>query len=159
MCRYGAAPFAADRASVRAARDFVRSTLEAWDLESPLDSTLLLTSELVTNAIVHARSAFEVVLLVREGALEVVVRDDEPGLPRARHGGQVGWDAEGGRGLGLLDTVAAEWGAEPVPGGKSVWFRLPTGEGWLPRQGCVCPDQLSELRLTSRPMTVVDMLR
>ena len=87
------------------------------------DVILLLTSELVTNAIRHGRGP--VSLHLSRGAHRVQVEVDDAGS-----GGPVvqglDTDALGGRGLQLLDELASQWGVDRHGAGKTVWFRFPT---------------------------------
>ena len=95
------------------------------DVDDDTRSTLqVLTSEVVTNAIAHAGGDIVLCATRSPGKAHVEVRDissQEPllGLPDT--------DAEHGRGLLLLDALAAAWGVRPLPGrrGKAVWFTLP----------------------------------
>lgn len=111
-----------DRRSPSAARRFVSATLAVWGCSKLADEALLVTSELVTNAIVHAGSAPELVLRFSGTALHIEVRDMSPETPTPN-------DAEpgdlGGRGLAMIDRLAAAWGVTPTPsGGKAVWVDL-----------------------------------
>ncbi len=84
----------------------------------------LLTSELVTNAILHAGTPLEVGLTITQESLVVTVHDldrpsDQPGSFQHR---------EGGWGLGLVSALATDSAIGPHPdGGKTAWFRLPLG--------------------------------
>ena len=106
-----------------AGRDFVRSTCSRWGLEATLDVALLVTSELVTNAVVNARSQVTLRLRVRPDRLLVEVEDEDSRMPVLQQDN--GWDALGGRGLMLVDALAARWGSQPCPFGKVVWAELP----------------------------------
>jgi anti-sigma regulatory factor (Ser/Thr protein kinase) len=108
--------------SVRAARVFVAERCEDAQLSAErCDDALLLTSELVTNAVLHGRS---------EVALEVEVEDDHVRVSivdeNSRHPVPVEEDADAldGRGLALVDALARRWGVEDRPLGKAVWFEL-----------------------------------
>jgi anti-sigma regulatory factor (Ser/Thr protein kinase) len=82
----------------------------------------LLLSELVTNAIVFAsQTNVELELSLTGGRLRGVVADTSLDPPRPQPAGST---AEGGRGLRLLDELAAEWGVEWLPIGKAVWFEV-----------------------------------
>lgn len=82
---------------------------------------MLLTSELVTNALLHARSAPELDVRLVDGRLRVGVSDTTPVAPvRKRYGKE----AATGRGLLLIETMASAWGTDPNEGGKEVWFEL-----------------------------------
>ena len=115
-----------DTSSAAAARRFVRETLAGWDLDAHIDTAMLLISELVTNAVLHARCGPEVMLSASGGVLRVEVYDASPVLPARRH---YGLHAGTGRGMVLVEEMAAEWGAEPSAGGKVVWFELRPGAG------------------------------
>ncbi len=113
----------ADAASARSARLFLRSVLEDWRCDEVVELVLLAANELVTNAILHARTDVEVVVRLWRGVVRVEVFDsDGAHLPAPR---VVSADAMGGRGLAVLDAVAARWGVEVEDGGKRVWFELP----------------------------------
>ncbi|NGO73113.1 SpoIIE family protein phosphatase [Streptomyces sp. SB3404] len=113
--------------SVSTARGFVRDTLQGWGLADVVDDAVVLTSELVTNAVVHAGTAAEVVCL-RDGdgvRIEVVDRYPERDLPLQEPGLQPGSpDREGGRGLLLCAALATRWGVDYTTADKRVWFRL-----------------------------------
>ena len=85
------------------------------------DTVALLVSEVATNALVHGAGDVEVRVLQRDGRLRVEVSDGSPELPRPR---AVGPDAEGGRGLALVDALATDWGTATSATGKVVWFEV-----------------------------------
>lgn len=112
------------------ARTFVAEQLHA-DLgelyeQSLCDDALLLTSELVTNAVLHARTGVELSVVTGDHGIHVEVADDDPGLPRQRRAGLEGL---GGRGLALVAALAGDWGVRLAPPGKVVWFDLPVPPG------------------------------
>jgi anti-sigma regulatory factor (Ser/Thr protein kinase) len=115
-----------DTSSASSARRFVRDTLHSWGLDEHTEIATLLISELVTNAVLHAQSAPEVILLTAGSGLRVEVRDQSPVLPARRH---YGLQAGTGRGIVLVEEMASEWGAEPSGPGKVVWFELRAGSG------------------------------
>jgi anti-sigma regulatory factor (Ser/Thr protein kinase) len=115
------AEFGAGAASASRARRFVSATLRAWECTPLVDAAVLLVNELVTNALIHARSSVEVLIRLLPGGLRIEVRDDSPRPPRLQTPTD---DATGGRGLWLVDQMADTWGVEPAPGGKRVWFEL-----------------------------------
>jgi hypothetical protein len=82
----------------------------------------LLTSELVTNAVLHASTPLSVTLHFLSGRIRVDVADGSPVIPAVK---EYGPDAATGRGLTLFNTLSSDWGVHPVPGGKIVWFELP----------------------------------
>lgn len=111
--------------SARAARRYVRSALTGLGAtEAATTAAELLVSEVVTNAVLHARSAIDVSVATVGDQVEVAVVDGSPAplLPRS-----FGVQGTTGRGLRLLASLASSWGVEPradAPG-KRVWFRLP----------------------------------
>ena len=110
--------------SARQARRFVSDTLAQWGDERFVDAASLLVSELVTNAVVHACSAVDVVV-GHEGihaSLRVEVRDSSRRGPRL--GSFFDLDAVSGRGLALVEAMSDRWGVESGDAGKSVWFEL-----------------------------------
>ncbi|TDC27875.1 GAF domain-containing protein [Streptomyces sp. 8K308] len=113
--------------SVATARGFVRDTLQGWGLTDLIEDAVVLTSELVTNAVVHAGTTAEVrCLRDKDGVrIEVVDRHPERELPMAEVSrGQLDLNSEGGRGLLLCAALAARWGVDYTPAEKCVWFRL-----------------------------------
>jgi anti-sigma regulatory factor (Ser/Thr protein kinase) len=106
------------------ARRYLASKAAAWPADV-LELVVLLTSELVTNAVVHGLSPVQLMLIDDGLRLRVEVSDGETrSLPLApRRPAQV--DASG-RGLLIVDRLADRWGARPRhrPPGKIVWFEL-----------------------------------
>jgi anti-sigma regulatory factor (Ser/Thr protein kinase) len=102
------------------ARRFIAS--RAPEISAELrDVLLLLTSELVTNAVIHARTAIEVGITVTDGSIVVTVHDED--LGRSEIPGPTPRD--GGWGLGLVGELSAAHDMERHPGeGKTAWFRL-----------------------------------
>ena len=112
-----------------AARAQVRDTVGAWNLPVDLDDAVLLTSELVTNAVLHGTGHIMLSVRAVGPGLRVEVHDASPVLPPARPAGSPG-EAVSGRGLSLVAALAADWGAYRCPGGKAVYFTLaPTAAG------------------------------
>lgn len=108
--------------SVRAARHLLRSRAEGHLWDGDLDTAELLVSELVTNAVVHAGTSFELVVCLRGGTtLRVEVVDGSAQHPTARRHSLT---AGTGRGLHLLDELADRWGVAVGSKGKTVWFEL-----------------------------------
>ncbi len=99
----------------------MRDQLDAWGAGELEDVAVLLTSELVTNALLHARSAPELNVRLVDGRLRIGVADRTHVAPvRKRYGKE----AATGRGILLIETMASDWGTEPRDGGKVVWFEL-----------------------------------
>ncbi|MEV4923044.1 SpoIIE family protein phosphatase [Streptomyces roseoverticillatus] len=113
--------------SVASARAFVRDTLQGWGHPDIIDDAVVLTSELVTNAVVHAGTAADV-LCMRTGTgvrVEVADRYPEREVPLQSSARRIGGvDREGGRGLLLCAALATRWGVEYTPTHKQVWFQL-----------------------------------
>lgn len=148
--------------SVAAARGFVRDTLQGWGLDELIDDAIVLTSELVTNAVVHAGTQAEVHCL-RDGAglrVEVLDRHPERELPFAQAlRGSTDPDSEGGRGLMLCAALSTRWGVEYTTADKRVWFRLE--EPALPvgtrAAGPVLADELLPVSETRARVAVVQV--
>lgn len=89
-----------------------------------MDTSVLLTSELVTNVVLHARTALDLSVTRLDDELRIDVSDSSPDRPQL---GTVIGRATTGRGLLLLDRLAATWGTadKPAEQGKTVWFTLP----------------------------------
>jgi CheY-like chemotaxis protein len=112
-----------DVESARVARAFVRETLRSWGVDEPLDDALLVVSELVSNAIVHARSSCELRLGLSPVIVRVEVVDGGDGTPDPLPPSRT---RPHGRGLNLIDAVASAWGVDPqTSGGKVVWAEIP----------------------------------
>ncbi len=109
-------------ASAGIARRFVDTTLAGWGMADAAEMATLLVSELVTNAILHARSDVDVSLDASTRSLRVEVRDGSPVQPVLRHYED---DVMTGRGLSLVDAFSSSWGVQPLAAGKVVWFELP----------------------------------
>lgn len=107
--------------SSRLARRFVAERLHSWGAEAAIDDATLLVSELVTNAVVHARTTVDLVVRHSRGTIRVEVLDRGNGIAQPAFPGP---DDVSGRGLGLVQAVAPRWGVEDTPGGKVVWFEL-----------------------------------
>ncbi|MFI5530604.1 PAS domain S-box protein [Kitasatospora sp. NPDC051853] len=107
--------------AVAEGRAFLGKTLTAWHCAHLADDARLLVSEVLTNAIKHARGPFA--LQVRRAAAELTVEvsDRSPHLPQPRLADP---DDESGRGLLLVEALAASWGVRPTEEGKTTWFTL-----------------------------------
>lgn len=112
--------FPADLKSVRVARKFVAGVLESWGFDDQ-DSAALLVSELVTNAIVHAHSSVELAVHLRPLRVRVEVIDTAREHVRRRDAKD---DEQSGRGMALIEALAAAWGIDSLLAGKSVWFEM-----------------------------------
>jgi anti-sigma regulatory factor (Ser/Thr protein kinase) len=113
--------FPPEPTSARACRRFLLATLDEWGADQFADEAVLLLSELVTNAVLHAGTEIDVEVALDGDILRVEVRDGDPRIPSVRHYSLLSGT---GRGLALVAETAKKWDAEPVPGGKRVWFEL-----------------------------------
>ncbi|MFC8877058.1 MULTISPECIES: SpoIIE family protein phosphatase [Streptomyces] len=107
--------------SVGRAREYARAQLLAWDMEPLVDTTELLVSELVTNALRYGEGEIRLRLLL-DRTLVCEVWDSGLVQPRRRRARDTD---EGGRGLQLVGLLSAAWGSRRTPHGKTVWFELP----------------------------------
>lgn len=113
--------------SVATARSFVRDTLQGWGFGDIVDDAVVLTSELVTNAVVHAGTHADVLCLRSDDGVRIEVGDRYPEREIPLQGAAVNMgnlDREGGRGLQLCAAIAGRWGVEYTPTHKQVWFQL-----------------------------------
>ena len=125
-------PLAAGPAAAAEARGQVRSAICAWGVPVDPSVAVLLTSELVTNAIRY--EAGETVTLAvdcSQGQLRVDVHDSSGDIPVEL---DTAGEAEAGRGLMLIDTLSDEWGFYRTPAGKAVYYTL-TSQPDLPQGG------------------------
>lgn len=111
----------ADAMSAARARTFVRDVLQAWGCNHLVEITVLVANEVVTNAILHARTEVGVRVRLGQGFVRVEVSDRSDSVPVRR---DIPDDATGGRGVALLDAMVARWGVEHLPDGKRVWFDM-----------------------------------
>ncbi|MFI9771752.1 SpoIIE family protein phosphatase [Streptomyces sp. NPDC052415] len=113
--------------SVASARSFVRDTLQGWGFADIVDDAVVLTSELVTNAVVHAGTSADVLCLRADDGVRIEVADRYPEREIPLQGTTLSMgnpDREGGRGLQLCAALAGRWGVEYTPTHKQVWFQL-----------------------------------
>lgn len=113
--------------SVASARSFVRDTLQGWGQADIVDDAVVLTSELVTNAVVHAGTTADVLCLRSDDGVRIEVADHYPEREVPLQGSPADMgnlDREGGRGLQLCAALADRWGVEYTPTLKNVWFHL-----------------------------------
>ena len=111
-------------AAAAQARRHVDAVISAWDVPVDAYTAALLTSELVTNAVLHAseeRDAIDLLISWGSGHLRVEVHDGSPAAPARVHALPY---AEAGRGLMLLDSLSSSWGSRETARGKAVYFTL-----------------------------------
>jgi anti-sigma regulatory factor (Ser/Thr protein kinase) len=114
--------FTADARSVGASRRYVREVL-CLHAQAHIDAVELMVSELATNSVKHAHSAFEVSIDDARGEIRVEVRDTGRGQPVLRSPTPI---EPSGRGLRIVDALSRPWGSVDSPDGKTVWFTLPS---------------------------------
>ncbi|MGW3494373.1 ATP-binding protein [Streptomyces sp. NPDC001020] len=115
----------ADLKAVPEARRALRELLTHWGRPGRSETAELLTSELVTNALIHTDDDAVLTATVSSRGLRVEVRDfvgrrPSPRMPTAE-------DGTHGRGLVLVQSLADAWGVRAHGVGKSVWFELDAG--------------------------------
>jgi hypothetical protein len=115
------AEFAFAPESVRQARQFVVAALAAWGLGELAGTAELLTSEVTTNAVAHARTPYRLAIERRARDVLVEVSDGSARLPERRC---PGIDDPSGRGLLIVNCFAGAWGSYRRGDGKVVWFIL-----------------------------------
>ncbi|WP_274563628.1 ATP-binding protein [Streptomyces spiramyceticus] len=116
-----------DPSAIAFARDHVLTHVRAWGVsldEELRDAVKLVASELITNAVVHGGGFATVGLYLNDGRLLLVVHDGNPAEPQRQY---ATGDDEAGRGLALVNFLAARSGWEPTARGKKMWaeFEVP----------------------------------
>jgi anti-sigma regulatory factor (Ser/Thr protein kinase) len=112
----------ADARSAGAARRFLATTLISWKTPRYGEDAVLLLSELVANAALHARTQIGVRIELKPDCLHLAVTDGSPQQPTMRHYSD---DATTGRGLALVSALALRWGVDANPDGtKTVWAEV-----------------------------------
>lgn len=113
---------AAEPRSAGRARGFVSATLAQWGRQGFSEVVVLLTSEVVTNAVLHARSEIVLAVGCDDQRVRVEVTDSSRDKPVLRFPRP---EDTSGRGLGLVDVLSSAWGVRYHPqDGKSVWFEM-----------------------------------
>ena len=106
----------------KAARTFIDGAVrDTWLSDDQRYTVKLLTSELVTNAVFHARTDIEVEIEIQSSLVNVAVRDHCTRPPAPRKAPLI---ATNGRGLQIVEDLSSDWGSEPTEDGKVVWFEL-----------------------------------
>ena len=111
----------AEPASIRAARRLVLAATEGWADDDLVDAALVVTSELATNATLHAQTGFTVVVLRDGPRLRIEVHDGSQRLPRRKRYSD---ESATGRGLPLVEALSTLAGADRTEAGKVVWAEL-----------------------------------
>lgn len=111
-----------DPALVAVARHFVDQTVVEWELDPIREDARLIATELVSNAVLHARTEFRVTLRSNGfDFLRIEVRDENTRMPSPAGTPQ---DATSGRGLAVVTAIAASWGTQRDGDGKVVWAEI-----------------------------------
>ncbi|GAA2775927.1 hypothetical protein GCM10010521_63180 [Streptomyces rameus] len=125
-----------DLNAVKSARQFITDSLHTWGLDDLIDDTQLLTSEIVTNALIHADSDVDLRLREYPDHLRLEIHDTDPTPPIPTPitlAPDTNQHAEHGRGLLIVDALATQWGNTPTGRGKTIWVnidsRLSSGRG------------------------------
>lgn len=105
----------------REARRFVTSQLAAAAPSDLVGVVELLTCEAVTNAVLHARTNIDLRLVQSAERVRIEVADRSPVLPKPRLYDD---EATTGRGLQLIESLAAAWGVVPGEQSKVLWFEV-----------------------------------
>jgi anti-sigma regulatory factor (Ser/Thr protein kinase) len=141
VCRFEQVSFTPEPAAAGLARGWVTELLATWDLSAAADDLRLVVSELVSNAVLHARTIIDVTLSIAHGVLELSVSDRDSRAPRPRRPNDA---STSGRGLMLVDALSDDWGTAERMGGKEVWFRVGAPTGWRYADRCVCSNRLDD---------------
>jgi anti-sigma regulatory factor (Ser/Thr protein kinase) len=107
--------------SVPQARHSVVDTLLEWGLPELCETAILLVSEVVTNAVLHARTDVVLKVETADVGVRVAVTDSSVVRPTSRPHSST---ATTGRGLRMLDVLADSWGSDVTDSGKTVWFTV-----------------------------------
>jgi Histidine kinase-like ATPase domain len=183
VCRHASRELPAEPRSASVARAFLRGCFADWDLMELYDDSALALTELVANAVIHAATPLVVAVSCEGGMVEMAVHDGNPSMPAIRPQrtdiegdiqqalaaeaaaaepvderdpridvGAAG-SLAGGRGLLLVDALAAQWGVSPLSDGKAVWIRTPVPAGWPHAASCPCAeDERPTLLGSGRPV-------
>ena len=138
MCRHALRRFECRPETARTGRRFVAQVLVDWGVgpgdpaASGLDDLVLVASELLTNAVKACSGPITVEITAHRSSIELVVEDDSPSPAVIRRP-----DDRGGRGLHIVEALAARWGQEVRDGGsKRVWCQMPVPLGSVIGEGC-----------------------
>lgn len=168
MCRIATIGLPPQPQASALARRFLVQNLRVWQVSSDdVDRAVLLTSEAVTNAVVHAGTASSLTVVLAGPCLEVGVSDLSPGRPPHRRSGKGDGHrpaetsdplAESGRGMLLIDALADAWGVQDLPDGKQIWFRFGVDREPVDAAACACDDETADAVTLASGACVVDMV-
>jgi signal transduction histidine kinase len=105
------------------ARRLVERAFAGRRHHAQLEDALIVTTELVENALRHTPPGSHLRLCVRPGVARIEVTDRSVAAPIVRSSGYAG---AGGRGMRLVQAIARRWGVERTTDGKVVWAELET---------------------------------
>lgn len=112
----------ADSSSPRRARQFVDEVLHRWQRDGAIERLALIASELVTNAVLHARTEITIEISASDDALlRLEVFDGGRGRPQFLDSDPA---TPGGLGLPIVEGLAASWGVTAGHDGKGVWAEV-----------------------------------
>jgi anti-sigma regulatory factor (Ser/Thr protein kinase) len=119
--------FSCDHASPGQARQFCADELatilpDRPETEDIISDAVLITSELVTNAVRAGCVQLQLHVSLDETTLQIAVHDDAAGVPTQRDAAR---DEPHGRGLAITAQIAERWGYNPTRTGKNVWAHMP----------------------------------
>lgn len=115
------AQFAAEPGAARSARALAALLCARASLPPDVrDAAVLLASELVSNAVVHAKTPVRLTVLADPTHIRVEVADEADQLPILKEPSE----STGGRGIYLVNKCATRWGVDSVAHGKVVWFEV-----------------------------------
>ncbi len=109
-------------ATVRISRNLVRNSLENFPTEL-VDDISLATSELVTNAVIHAATDISLTIELWDSAIRLVVDDTHPDISKIVIQDE---QTDSGRGLSIVNSLATAWGIEETMSGKKLWAAFAT---------------------------------
>ena len=113
-----------DRSNVRTVRSLLDRLLGSWRLDGRVDDgdLKLVATELSTNALVHTTAPDTITIRYLGDRIRIEVRDASTSAPQPR---SPSLQAEGGRGMRLVESLSKSWGVDPTSGGKQVWCEVP----------------------------------
>ena len=117
----------ADLPAVAETRCILRDSLQHWGVPELVDTTELLATELLTNALKHTRGGAVLTATLLPGPehrLRIEVEDSLAWRPLPRPALPADEQGTSGRGLFLVEALAEAWGVRAGPSGKAVWFEL-----------------------------------
>ncbi|MBG6105850.1 ATP-binding protein [Micromonospora vinacea] len=115
---------AADNQSPAAGRRLIAHHCRNWGMHSTADRAMVVASELISNAVMHAETEVDITVAALANVLRISVRDRTKGVPRPTVAADSDQLAEGGRGLPIINALANDWGFFAFGDGKTVWAQI-----------------------------------